>query len=730
MRFPLRYQLEATDCGPSCIQMIAAYYGKSIPLSVLKNYCHVTRLGISTKDVIDGCKHIGLKGVVLHLSIARIRQMPLPAILYWRQEHFVVLYDVREKKGKYTYCIADPGFGRIKLDEQDFLKDWSTNNEMGIVILLEPTNLFYKLEYETDRKKLIDIFSPFKYLLNHKKNICYSLLFIGVTFFCSWMLPFILQNIIDKGIGNKDIHFVFLMLCAQLFLVSGNLISSFISNKIIFKIGLNINIEIAVDYLYKLVRLPINFFDTRLGTDLLQRVNDEEKIKDFLTYTINSVVLIAINFLVYSSVLLYYNMYIFFLFALFSSLSGFSARFILRNRILINYSLFSSFSKKKNLEYELVNGMIEIKTNASDQLFLNKWEKSQKEINRLSLKNLYLDYYLNTGTAFLNVLRDILITGGCAYLVMRSQMTIGVMMTISYILGQLSGSVNQVVNFFKSFQDSRLAYDRIGEIMKVPDENKGRDILLAEMRTFHKGFVFDNVSFKYDGSFNPFVLNNLMMQIPLGKVTAIVGASGSGKTTLLKQLLAFYYPQKGDIYLDDIKMSQINTINWHKKCGVVMQDGYIFSDTIGRNIAIAEENPDTERLTTAAGIACIDDFIHRLPLKYNTKIGKSGVDLSGGQKQRILIARAVYKNPDFLFFDEATSTLDANNEKQIMDNLKVFYQGKTVVIIAHRLSTVRDADNILVLDEGYLVEEGTHQDLVQKKGIYYHLIKNQLELGI
>jgi ATP-binding cassette subfamily B protein len=320
-------------------------------------------------------------------------------------------------------------------------------------------------------------------------------------------------------------------------------------------------------------------------------------------------------------------------------------------------------------------------------------------------------------------------TGGCAYLVINNQMTIGAMMTISYILGQLSGSVSQIVQFMKSFQDSKLAYDRLEEILAVKEENEEKTVVYPESQKFGKGFVLDNVSFKYDGSFNPFVLNDIRLQIPIHKVTAVVGASGSGKTTLLKQLLAFYYPQKGDIYLDGVQMSKIDTVSWHKKCGVVMQDGYIFSDTIARNIALSDEKPDMEQLIKASQIACINEFINQLPLKYNTKIGKSGVDLSGGQKQRILIARAVYKNPDFIFLDEATSTLDATNERQIMDNLNEFYHGKTVVIIAHRLSTVRNADNIIVLDKGYLAEEGTHHELVEKRGIYFNLVKNQLELG-
>jgi len=729
MNFPLRHQLEGSDCGPACIQMIAAFYKRDISLSHLKDYCNVTRLGISTRDMLDGCRKIGMNGRAVHLSIEKVREMPLPAILYWRQGHYVVLYEVKERNGENIYRIADPGFGRIKLTEQELLQDWSSDGEKGIAVLIEPTGDFYTLKNESQRRKFSSIFAPFKYLQLHKKSIAYAFLFIFITLICSWLLPFILRRIIDVGIGGKDFNFVVMMLAAQIFLFSGNLVSTFVSNRIIYKTGLNISVEIAIKYLFKLVRLPIRFFDTKLGTDLLQRVNDIDKIKDFLAYSINSVVLISLNFIVYTGVLIYFNVNIFLLFAFFSVMSGLSARYVLRNRLLINYSLFSSYSIKRNVEYELVNGMIEIKTNASEDVFLNKWEDNQRKINRLSLKNLYLEYYLNTGTIFLNVLRDIIITGGCAYFVITDRMTIGTMMTISYILGQLSGSVSQIVQFMKSFQDSKLSYDRLEEILKVKEENEEKTVNFTESQKFSKGFYLDNVSFKYDGSFNPFVLNDIRVHIPIHKVTAIVGASGSGKTTLLKQLLAFYYPQKGDIYLDGVEMSKIDTVSWHKKCGVVMQDGYIFSDTIARNIALSDEKPDMEKLIQATRIACIDDYINQLPLKYNTKIGKSGVDMSGGQKQRILIARAVYKNPDFIFLDEATSTLDATNERQIMDNLNSFYHGKTVVIIAHRLSTVRNAHNIIVLDRGFLSEEGTHSELVEKRGLYYNLVKNQLELG-
>lgn len=437
----------------------------------------------------------------------------------------------------------------------------------------------------------------------------------------------------------------------------------------------------------------------------------------------------GLNFLVYSSILLYYNASIFLIFIFFVSLTIIIAKITLIKRKLINYSLFTKYSEKRNVEFELTVGMMEIKTNNAHKLFTDKWENIQQKINSLSIKNLYLEYCLGSGTSFLNILRDIVITGSCAYLVINGQMTLGIMMTITYVLGSLSGTVTQVTGFIKGYQDSKLSYERIEEIQKVQEENDKCDITLADSTRIESGFFLENLSFKYTGTFNPYVLNNISVKIPVNRVTAIVGASGSGKTTLMKLLLSFYYPQKGNLYLDGQKMFRIDTNEWHKRCGVVMQDGFIFSGTIAKNIALHEEKPDLKRLEEAAKIACIDVFINRLPMKYNTKIGNAGIDLSGGQRQRILIARAVYRNPDFIFFDEATSSLDANNEQKIMNNLRKFYKGKTVVIIAHRLSTVKDADNIIVLDKGRLAEEGTHDSLVCQKGIYYCLVKNQLELG-
>lgn len=732
MKFPFRKQLESIDCGPACVQMIAAYYGKEIPMAVLKELMNVTRLGVSARDIVNGCEKIGLDCCAVRVKAHELDRMPLPAILYWKQMHYIVLYDIKKGKKGNKYYVADPDFGKASLSESEFLDNWMSGNNYGIACVVEPTEQFFQLEYKTPnwRERLKEMLKPFSRLKGYNRNLILALCFSAITFGCSWLIPFILQHIIDDGIEQQKMSVVVLLLLAQLGLFLGNIISGFVNNLILYKTGLNVGLGIATDYIYKLVRLPIHFFDTKIGTDLLQRLNDESRIQDFLTYTLNNIVVITLNILVYSSILLYYDWFVFAIFLLFMAFILILAKITLATRKILNYSLFINYSDKRNIEYELVNGMMEIKTNTAQNLFLNKWIEIQLKINQLSIKNLHIEYFLNSGSSFLNVLRDIIITGTCAYLVIHQELTLGIMMTITYILGNLSGTISQMTIFIKSFQDSQIAYERIDDVQKLPEEDLNKKIRLAESTEFADGFVLENLSFKYAGSYSPFVLNEINARIPLHQVTAIVGPSGSGKTTLLKLLLAFYYPQKGDLYLNGMKTADIHSEDWHKHCGVVMQDGLIFSDTISRNIALSDDKPDIEKLKTAARIACIDEFIDSLPMKYNTKIGNTGLDLSGGQKQRILIARAVYRNPEFVFFDEATSSLDANNEMQIMNNLKSFYEGRTVVIIAHRLSTVKDADNILVLDKGRLVEQGNHHELSEQRGMYYHLIKNQLELGI
>ena len=728
MGFPFRSQLESSDCGPACIQMVAAYFGKRFSLSVLKEYCNVTRLGVSLKDILDGCQRIGLHAVPLQLRIEKLQEMPLPAILYWKQEHFVVLYKISRRQKEIYYHIADPNYGKIKLKQSLFAEAWTSNGIEGVAVVLEPlADFFEQVEDEWTLKKWIySLFSTFSYLKKYKKTLYGTLLLSMVTFCIGFLIPFFLQKIMDEGIEQKDMHWVLVLLVGQLALYIGKQISTASNNYLLYHTGLKVGLDISTRYVWKLVKLPMGLFDTKLGTDFLQRLSDEQTIRSFLTYTASSLLFVVLNLLVYSLVLCYYNFYIFLVFLLFSLLSSGLVRWLMYVRKQLNYAIFVVLGKKKNLENELVYGMMELKINVAYHPFLSQWEKLQKEINRQSLKSLFYESGINTGNLSLATLRDTLITGICAWLVIQETMTFGIMMTITYILGQLSSAFGQMTSYGNTAQDAALAYKRMEDILNITDENNAGNYQLSP--TVANGFTLEQVCFKYDGSFNPYVLKDVTLDIPLGKVTAIVGASGSGKTTLLKLLLAFYYPQQGNIFIDGKCMKQADVDSWRKRCGVVMQDGYIFSGTVAYNVAL-EDDVDMERLRKAAQIACIDEFIERLPMKYHTKIGKAGMDLSGGQKQRILIARAVYKNPDFIFFDEATSSLDAENEKLIMNNLKQFFRNRTVVIIAHRLSTVRDADNIIVLDKGTVAEQGNHTTLTDKQGLYYHLVKNQLELG-
>lgn len=729
MKFPFRSQLEGADCGPACIQMVAAYFGKQLSLSVLKEYCNVTRLGVSLKDILDGCKRIGLHAISVQLSIDKLKEMPLPAILYWKQEHFVVLYEILNKKGKNYYHIADPNYGKIKLQENQFTDAWASDGMRGIAVALEPLPTFFEQKEDewTLKKWIYSLCSTFAYLKKHKRMLYGTLLLSIVIFGIGFLIPFLLQKVMDEGIEQKNMHWVIVLLLGQLALHIGKQISTAFNNYLLYHTGLKVGLDISTRYVWKLVKLPVGLFDTKLGTDFLQRLSDEQTIRSFLTYTASSLLFIVLNLLVYSLVLCYYNLYIFIVFLLFSIFSFGIVRWLMYVRKQLNYVIFAGLSRKKNLENELVYGMMELKINVAHRPFLSRWEILQKELNKQSLKSLFYESSISTGNLSLAALRDTMITGICAWLVIQGTMSIGMMMTITYILGQLSSAFEQMTNYGNTAQDAALAYKRMEDILNVTDENDGKSYHLSP--NINDGFTLEHVSFKYDGSFNPYVLKDITLEIPLKKVTAIVGASGSGKTTLLKLLLAFYSPQQGNIYIDGKCMKQVNVDSWRERCGVVMQDGYIFSGTVAYNVAL-EENIDVERLKKAVQIASIDEFIERLPMKFQTKIGKSGMDLSGGQKQRILIARAVYKNPDFIFFDEATSSLDAENEKNIMNNLKQFYLNRTVVIIAHRLSTVKDADNIIVLDKGGVAEQGSHSDLTKRQGLYYYLVKNQLELGL
>lgn len=727
-KFPFLHQLDSNDCGPTCIRIICKYYKNEYTIGTVKKLCNFTRVGVTLSDINSCLKDIGFETSLLKITDKEVIKMPLPSILYWRQEHYVVLYKISRKDGKYYFHIADPAFGKIKINETVFQKAFLGNNTKGVALAVEPTDNFWK---KRDHKtylyeKIESSFNIFREILSKNKYRFLTVILLSILgLVLNWAFPLIFQQIIDKGINGKDFNLILFLAICQFILFFSYAVSSSLSNIILSKIGFCLGITFLSNYLEKLIKLPISFFDVKASSDLIQLVDDQDNIKSFFTYEIINILFVGINLIAFSAILIYYNYIIFIIFLFFSSLCIGWFSFFSKRRKMIDYLRFAVSSESKSNIYELVMGMKEIKINSAQRCKIDKVKEVQEKINTYQLKDLYLNFYTTIGISSINKIKDIIVIVLCSYFVINNKMTIGVLMTISYLLGQLSEPINKIMSLSRSFLQAKYSLDRLSEIQKTPDENSIDKIVPPPI---NKGIILKNVSFKYPGTYNPYVLENLDLIIPKGKVSAIVGTSGSGKTTLLKLLLSFYYPQKGNIYLDEKKMNIIESDKWRELCGIVMQDGYIFSGSIAENIAIADKCPNIDKIKSASQIACIDDFIESLPMKYNTKIGNRGIELSGGQKQRLLIARAVYKNPEFIFFDEATSFLDTKNEYIIMHNLKSFYQGKTVVIVAHRLSTVKDADNIFVLDKGVLVEQGTHKELSAKKGYYYNLIKNQLEL--
>lgn len=730
MKFPHYHQLEARDCGPTCLKIIARYYGKSYSLAELKEFCEITRQGVSLQDIINGASMIGFETMSLKLSIDKIMDIPLPAILYWRQDHYVVLYDIKKNKKGLTYYLSDPSFGKVALKDDLFTSQWLHNDNNGIALLLEPNELFIK-KLPLPQNKWTHIKKAGNYFINilklnkYRSSIALILILIGLV--GTWLFPSIFKKMIDEGVlaGNADI--VLTLLITQFVIFISQIISDSVSAILLMQINFKVSVQFLVSYLYKLIKLPLKIFDNRLNSDLMMRMDDSDRIQNFLTFHSLELLLSTISLTVFSVMLFFYNQYALYIFLVMSILSAGWTVLFLNKRKLLDYSRFTVASETKNSIYELINEMPEIKINNAHKTKISQWEILQIKLNKINLKALFLNYYQIIGSNFFNKIKDIFITALCAYWVIDHKMTIGTMMTIGFILGQLNGPIVSLINIMRGLQDAKLSFNRLDEIQQMDEEDSDKTVQLHTSPS--KTIILNHVTFKYEGNFSPCVLNDVSAQIPIGKITAIVGSSGSGKTTLLKLLLAIYSPNKGEILLDGQDMKKIVPDSWRRKCGVVLQDGYIYSGTYAENIAIAEEVPDLSRVKYASDLACISDFIESLPMGYNSKIGKVGAGLSGGQKQRILIARAIYRNPDFIFLDEATSSLDANNEKKILANLTEFFKGKTVVIIAHRLSTVKNADQIIVLEKGVIVEQDNHEGLIKTRGRYFELIKNQLELG-
>ena len=729
--FKVERQHDCMQCGIACLQMICNYYGKEYSLDSLSKRCFATTEGVSMLGISETATSLGFHVVNVKCTVKTLTEVSLPSILHWNQNHFVVLYRVKNEK---KFYIADPGKGLVTYSLEEFKKHWiSTNSngqDKGIAMFLETTPTFFTHQME-DKKKISGKRSfhfLFGYVKKYRKYFGQIILGLIVGSLSQLVLPFLTQSIVDVGIKNQDIGFVWLILLGQLMLTISRTAIDFIRRWLLLHISLRINISLVSDFFIKLLKLPMSFFDTKLMGDLMQRMNDHSRVNNFLTQQTLNITFAMLTFVVFSVVLFFYNKLVFAIFLLGSILYGVWMTLFLKRRKLLDYELFEQQAINNNKTYEFITTIQESKLQDCEQRRRWEWEDTQAELFGVQMKSLKLQQTLEAGSIFINEVKNIIITVVAATAVIHGQMTLGMMLAVQYIIGQLNSPVEQLMNFFYSLQDVKISLERINEIHQMDDEN-GKEGLLTSIEDKNEGIDIKNIMFKYDPHALRKTIDDVSIHIPQGKVTAIVGASGSGKTTLIRLMLGYYPVLEGKINIGNTDINKLNKKWWRRQCGVVMQDGVIFSESIARNIAVDDGDIDKERLLKAAEIACIKDYVMALPLKFNTKIGRDGVGLSQGQKQRILIARAVYKNPDYIFLDEATNSLDANNERSIVENLDKFYKGKTVVIVAHRLSTVKNADQIVVIDHGKVVEIGNHESLTAKRGAYYNLVKNQLELG-
>ena len=731
-KFPFIKQFDEMDCGPTCLRMITKFYGKNLSSEHLYELANLTRVGTSLGNLADAAEAIGMSSLAINVNYLTLKnEVPVPCIAYWQQRHYIVVYGFKKNKIQ----IADPGFGLIEYTEQEFKKGWLSqkNNQEdseGILLLLETTPIFFKMDDVIQENKY-NFSLLYSYFKNYKGYIFQLILslFIGTTLLLSF--PFLSQSVVDQGINTQNINFVYLILIAQLVLFCSEISVNIIRSWMILHITNRINLRMLSDFLIKLMRLPIPFFEAKNIGDILQRIEDHTRIQTFLSAHSLDILFSILNVIVFSSVLYWYSISLFSCFFIGTTLYIIWVLLFTRKRKELDFKHFNQAANNQSTSVELINGMQEIKLNGSERRRRWEWEAFQTQLFKLSIQSLSLTQIQNVGGNFINEVKNIIISFIAAKSVIDGQISLGVMLSVQYIIGQMNVPINNFMTFIRGFQDAKLSLDRLAEVHQKPDEEARENHLLYELPTDKSISILDNLSFRYGSSASVNVLENLNLTIPAGKVTAIVGASGSGKTTLLKLLLKFYEPNNGKIQIGNSSLANISYNFWRSQCGVVMQDGYVFSDSIARNISESDQDGmvDKTKLRQAIHTANIGEFIEGLPMGLNTRIGASGMGISGGQKQRILIARAVYKNPKYLFFDEATSALDANNEAVIMKNLDEFFIGKTVVVVAHRLSTVKNADQIIVLDKGRIVETGTHKTLVNQQGYYFNLVKNQLELG-
>lgn len=731
-QFPLYFQHDAMQCGIACLQMVCKYYGKEYTLVQLSDICFATNEGVSLLGISQAAEKLGLHTVCGRATTEQLEQVELPSIIFWNQNHFVVLYKIKKRRKENLYYVADPGKGKVIYTEKEFKEGWlntqSKGEEKGVVMFLNPTPIFSKLNLIEQKHKKRSFSFLFDYIKQYKRYFGQIILGLLVGCLLQLILPFLTQAIVDVGITHQNMKLIWLILLGQLVLTVSRTSVDFIRRWILLHISMRINISLVSDFFIKLLKLPMSFFDTKLMGDLLQRMNDHKRIEEFLTTQTLSIMFSLLSFIIFGAVLLCYDTIIFAVFLLGSIIYGIWIATFLQKRKVLDYELFEKQATNNNKTYQFITSMQEIKLQDCEQRRRWEWEDVQADLFQVQMKNLKLQQTQEAGSIFINEVKNIVITIVAATAVIHGEMTLGMMLAVQYIIGQLNSPVEQLMKFFYSLQDVKISLERVNEIHEMKNEEKhgNRSTTLGNNMG---SLQFKNVDFKYDPHQLNKIINNISLTIPEGKITAIVGTSGSGKTTLIKLLLGYYPVLNGEIIIGKTNINDLNVKWWRRQCGVVMQDGVIFSESIARNIAVDDGEIDGERLLQAVEIANIKDYIMGLPLKYDTLIGRDGIGLSQGQKQRILIARAVYKNPRYIFLDEATNALDANNERAIVENLDHFYKGKTVVVVAHRLSTVKNADQIIVIEKGKIVEIGTHDELAQKRGAYYNLVKNQIELG-